>query len=159
MSMTFDEWVPVFAALTTAVAGLIVWTLQKRREREEQGRQRKQLVYEALLMALSELPTHNAAPLYVESQLAWLYASDEVLAVLSSLFAGFRTPEPFTGRAELLAKLLLAMRKDVFPSTSVTADLLRDAFESGHPPVQDLQEYIERRRRSLKVSEDGKKAP
>lgn len=157
MSINWDKWAPVLAALTTAVAALLVWALQKRREREDQSRQRKQMVYEALLIALSELPTHNAAPIYVESQLAWLYASDEVLSALRSLFIAFKKPAPFSDRADLLANLLLAMRKDIFPTTRVAGNLLRETFESGHPPLVDLQRYIERRGTKMKVSEDGKK--
>ena len=155
--MNWDKWVPVLAALTAAVAGLIVWMVQKNRERQDQIRQRKQAVYEALLIAISELPSHNAAPLYVESQLAWLYASDKVLGAMQAVFASFQVPRPFEERANLLAALLLEMRKDIFSRTAVTEDSVRRIFEVGHPPIEDIMKYIERRGTKLKPQESSAK--
>ena len=150
-----DKLIPIFAALTTAVAGLVVWVFQKNRERQDQVRQRKQAVYESLLIAIAELPSHNAAPLFVESQLAGLYASDKVLHAMQVVFSSFQVARPFEERAEVLGALLFEMRKDIFSQTKVTEASVRTIFEMGHPPVEDLVKYIERRGMKLK-SQDGK---
>ena len=112
-------------------------------------------MYESLLIAIAELPSHNAAPLFVESQLAGLYASDKVLHAMQAVFSSFQVARPFEERAEVLGALLFEMRKDIFSQTKVTEASVRTIFEMGHPPVEDLVKYIERRGMKLKP-QDGK---
>jgi len=53
---------------------------QKIRERRDIERLRKEELYKTLLAATVEFASYaNGAPLVIESQRAWLYASDEVL--------------------------------------------------------------------------------
>jgi len=76
---------------------------------------------------------------------------------MQAVFASFNVPRPFEERAGVLGSLLLEMRKDIFSHTEVTEESIRKIFEFGHPPVDDLLKYIERRGARLKPQEGSVK--
>ncbi|MCP4536013.1 MAG: hypothetical protein GY832_02605 [Chloroflexi bacterium] len=70
----------IVVAIISALIGFVVWVAQKSVERRSAERLRKEELYNDLLAASVELfSTGDAAPFVIESQHAWLYASDEVL--------------------------------------------------------------------------------
>lgn len=83
-----------------AVGGLATWLIQRRVERMAAERLRKSALYESLLYAITELSSFgNGAPILVESQNAWLYASDEVLRAVNGYLtavADERNPDSVT---------------------------------------------------------------
>ena len=131
-----DKWVSVIAVVASAVLGLFIWLVQKNRERREEIKRRKQALYESLLISVTELHTANAAPLFVESQLAWLYASDDVLLLLHSLFVSIRDKKSEAELQQLLGKLLLEMRGDVLGKTAISDEWLKARYEAVTPPCE-----------------------
>lgn len=143
--MRLETWIPLVVALATAGIGFLVWLFQKQREHEDQIRQRKQALYESVLYALAELPANNAAPLFVESQLAWLYASDNVLRQTQALFDSLIAKEPYSVRIKLQGNLLLEMRRDIFTRTNISENWVKENYDPGNPPPEDIVKYIERK--------------
>ena len=123
----------------------MLWLVQKDRERKDQIRRRKQALYESLLTSVTELYSSNAAPLFVESQLAWLYASDNAMELLNSLFVSIRDKKSESELQELLGKLLLEMRRDVFDKTRISEEWLKAQYVAVTPPREDVLKYLERR--------------
>jgi hypothetical protein len=140
-----EKWIPLSAVVVSGVVGLVVWLVQKDRERKDQIRRRKQALYESLLTSVTELYSSNAAPLFVESQLAWLYASDNALELLNSLFVSIRDKKSESELQELLGKLLLEMRRDVFDKTRISEEWLKAQYVAVTPPREDVLKYLERR--------------
>lgn len=140
-----DKWIPLAVALASTMGGFVIWIIQKNKERRDQIRQRKQAVYESLLTAVTELYSSNAAPLFVESQLAWLYASDNALKLLNSLFVSIRDKKSEAELQDLLGRLLLEMRRDVFDKTAISEEWLQNNFVAVTPPREDVLTYLERR--------------
>ncbi len=82
--------IPILAAIVAALAGFSTWLGQRRIERQQNERLRKEKLYEALLEAITEISSFgNGAPLLIESQRAWLYASDEVLRAVNAYLKVF----------------------------------------------------------------------
>src|SRR3712207_5702210 len=132
--MSLETWTPLVVALVTAGVGFVVWLFQKQREHEDQIRQRKQALYESVLYALAELPADNTAPLFIESQLTWLYASDNVLREMQSLFDSLINKEPYSERIKLQGNLQLEMRRDIFTRTNISEAWVKEKYDPGHPP-------------------------
>jgi len=148
--MELEKWIPLAVALASAIVGFIIWLVQKNRERRDQIRQRKQALYESLLTAVTDLHLGNAAPLFVESQLAWLYASDSVLKLMNSLFVAIRDKRSNDELVALLGNLLLEMRRDIFDQTEISEEWLKEKYVAVAPPGDDVMKYIERRTPKLK---------
>ena len=81
----------------------------------------------------------------MESQLAWLYASDDVLLLLHSLFVSIRDKKSEAELQQLLGKLLLEMRRDVLGKTAISDEWLKARYEAVTPPREGVLKYLETR--------------
>src|SRR5215470_5121023 len=78
----------IAVAILSALAGFLVWIVQRYYERKAAERLRRAELYGALLSSSAEfIGTGNMAPFIFESQRAWLYASDEVLQRINDYLA------------------------------------------------------------------------
>ena len=144
--MDFQAWIPIIVAIATAVASLLVWVFQKSRERKDQIRQHKQELYESLLLAIAEFPANNTAPFFVESPLAWLYASDDVLRSIQSVFDALIAKKLYSeDGTHALGNLLLEMRRDTLDETEISEEWVKGEYKTGHPPIEDIVKYVQRR--------------
>ena len=82
--MTQELTVAIVVAIVSAFVGLVVWTAQRYMEGRTNERVRKEKLYATLLAATLEFSSDgNGAPFVIESQHAWVYASDEVLRAIN----------------------------------------------------------------------------
>ena len=80
----------IVVAILSALVGFVVWVAQKSVERRSAERLRKEELYKNLLAASVELfTTGDGAPFVIESQRAWLYASDEVLKAINDYLKAY----------------------------------------------------------------------
>ena len=119
--MKIEIWLTASFAIVSAICGLIVWLIQKNRERKDKLLHQKQLLYESLLLSMVDLYSGNIAPIFVESQLAWLYASDNLLKLLNSYFTGVAQRNMSnTELQKLVGYILLEMRTDIINDRKIS---------------------------------------
>lgn len=124
--------IAIAGAILSAVAGFLVWVAQRYYERRAADRLRKEELYRTLLAASIELfTTGDGAPFVVESQRAWLYASDEVLEQINAYLKAFSvyadqkhcgadSTDAWTAVKEAEGRFRLSIRKDLRPKTQIT---------------------------------------
>jgi len=148
--------IPIIVAAVAALAGFLTWLGQRRIELQQTERLRKEKLYEALLEAITELSSFgNGAPLLVESQKAWLYASDEVLRAVNGYFKVFlgeraapgepTTPEEREARQRRDGAIRLAIRRDLNRNTSLDEDWMSREWTPLASSEKAIREYLERR--------------
>jgi hypothetical protein len=146
----------IVVAILTALAGFVVWIIQRNVERRETARLRRERLYTTLLSACVEFAgTGNGAPFIFESQRAWLYASDEVLREINEYLKAFVA----VGRAEghkgdhqaewsavrdAEARMRSSIRKELFPKTTITPDWVKGEWELVTSRPERIQEYLRR---------------
>lgn len=151
--------IPIVVAIVTAFGGFIAWLAQRRVERRETERLRKQRLYEKLLESIVELSSFgNGAPLLVESQRAWLYASDEVLMAVNDYLKVFlhegaaaegapTTPQERVRRQQADARIRLAIRRDLQPTTRLDDRWITEEWKPVASSEAAIREYLDRRSR------------
>jgi hypothetical protein len=155
--MNLESTIPIIVAIVSALGGFIVWIAQKIRERRDTERLRKEELYKTLLAATVEFASYaNAAPLVIESQRAWLYASDEVLRAISGYLkscAGYveqqgksdiNINERWAAVKEAEDVLRLAVRRDLSPGTRINEEWLRQEWEIITSHQENIMEYLGR---------------
>ncbi|SRR6266545_6472616 len=151
--------IPILAAIVAALAGFSTWLGQRRIERQQNERLRKEKLYEALLEAITEISSFgNGAPLLIESQRAWLYASDEVLRAVNAylkVFLGERanpgsptSPDERESRQRREGAIRLAIRRDLDRRTSLDENWISNEWSPIASSEKAIREYLERRRKS-----------
>lgn len=152
--MTLELTIPIIVAIVSALGGFLAWFAQKNRERRDTERLRKEELYQTLLAATVEFASYaNAAPLVIESQRAWLYASDEVLQAINDYLkacAGYveqqNENERWAAIKEAEGVLRLAVRRDLQPRTRVNEEWLRQKWEIIISHKGNIMEYLGRDR-------------
>ena len=124
-----EIWITAMFAIVSALSGLIVWFLQKNRERKDKLLHQKQLLYESLLLSMVDLYSGNIAPIFVEAQLAWLYASDDLLKLLNSFFLNrAQKDKNDTELQKIIGYILLEMREDIIKDTKISREWTDENF-------------------------------
>jgi hypothetical protein len=145
----------VVVAILSALFGFLTWRVQRFYERLADERRRKEDLYGALLTASIELiATGDGAPFVIESQRAWLYASDEVLERINDYLAAYadygealaRGVSTTTRKPSLRAEALLrlAIRKDIRPKTGISADWVTKQWTTIISRPERVRRYLGR---------------
>lgn len=151
--------IPVIVAILTALGGFIAWLAQRRVEQREAERRRREVLYEGLLEAITELSSFgNGAPLLIESQKAWLYGSDEVLTAVNDYLKVFLDQEGPPGaltspahrskRQQAEGKIRLAIRRDLYPKTILKEQWISEEWKPIASSEEGIREYLQRRRKN-----------
>ena len=147
--------IPVIVAILTILGGFIAWLAQRKVEHRDAERLRKQRLYEKLLEAIVELSSFgNGAPLLIEAQKAWLYASDEVLAALNDYLKLFidqegppgilTSPEERQRRQKAEGKIRLMIRRDLHPKTTLNEQWISEEWKPIASSEKAIREYLRR---------------
>ncbi len=146
----------IMVAVLTALAGFVVWIVQRNVERRETARLRRERLYSTLLSACVEFAgTGNGAPFIFESQRAWLYASDEVLQAINDYLKAFAAlgradarkgehPEEWLAVHDAEARIRSSIRRELSPNTTITADWVKGQWEVVTSRPERIQEYLRR---------------
>jgi len=146
--------VPILAAAVTGFLGIAAWFLQRHVEQKHAEHLRREILYEKLLDALTEFSSFGSgAPFLIESQKAWLYASDEVLFAVNSLLVLFSDHESSSPTKPELRKLWmeregairLAIRRDLHRSTRLDERWISTEWKPIEAPEKAIREYLSRR--------------
>ena len=160
----------IAVAILSALAGFLVWIGQRHFERVAAERLRKETLYGTLLSTTVEfVGTGNGAPFIVESQRAWLYASDEVLeatneylkafvAYGTALEAGADTTQTWKALEDAEGRLRLGIRRDLYPRTRITAHWVSHRWKLVSSRPERIREYLVRRGH-LAAPKDAPKTP
>jgi len=149
--------IPIVIAVVTALVGFLTWLLQRRVERRKADRLRKEALYEKLLEAITELSSFgNGAPVLIESQKAWLYASDDVLRAVTNYLKVFldeqgSTDVPITQEQRAVRQrqegaIRLAIRRDLERSTTLDENWMSNEWKPVASSEEAIREYLARRR-------------
>ena len=148
--------IAIAGAMLSAVAGFLVWVAQRYYERRAAERLRKEELYRTLLAASIELfTTGDGAPFVVESQRAWLYASDEVLGQINTYLKAFSTyadkkqhgadsTDAWTAVKEAEGRLRLSIRKDLRPKTQITPQWVAREWQMIISRPERIRRYLGR---------------
>ncbi len=141
-------------AIVTASLSLLSWTGQQYFNRNDEKRRKKEDLYQKLLDSILDVSAlADAAPLVVESQRMWLYASDEVLeavydyvkffydSVLDSPSAGKGHEGIDAVLSEKIANICLAIRRDVRRGTIINREWIRSRYISMAAPEEAIVQY------------------
>ena len=155
--MKLESTIPIIVAIVSALGGFLVWMAQKIRERRDIERLRKEELYKTLLAATVEFASYaNGAPLVIESQRAWLYASDEVLQAINGYLKACKRhveqqgesdinfDERWAAVKEAEGVLRLAVRRDLSPGTRINEEWLRQEWEIITSHKENVMEYLGR---------------
>lgn len=146
----------ITVAILSALAGFLVWIAQRYHERRAAEHLRKEELYRTLLAASIELfTTGDGAPFVVESQQAWLYASDEVLKDINAYLKAFsnyagakqRKVDSSDAWAEVKrteGHLRLSIRKDLRPRTRVSPRWVSGEWETIISKPESIRRYLGR---------------
>jgi hypothetical protein len=146
----------VVVAIISALIGFVVWAAQKSVERRSTERLRKEELYNDLLAASVELfATGDGAPFVIESQRAWLYASDEVVQAINDYLKaygayagskqrGIDSTETWTAVKEAEGILRLHIRKDLHPETKVSTHWVSEKWEFITARPERIKDYLQR---------------
>lgn len=131
--MSLLNWVPVLVSIVTALAAIGTYAWNKRVDRKHALIKIRRSVYRDYVLAIADV-SHSAngkeeVQCY-QKKLAELHliASDEVLLACAEFTALYRlSADPGSdARAEKYSKLEMAMRRDCFEKTKITAGKLRE---------------------------------
>lgn len=147
----------IVLAIITASLGLLTWTSQQILSRMEERRKYKEDLYRKLLDAIVDIGVlAESAPLVVESQRMWMYASDEVLeAVYEYLRYYLSAKEQRFGNGSIPddvrnmiqekdALIRLAIRRDIRPRTKIDRSWIHSRFLAVGAPADSIKTYRER---------------
>ena len=146
-----DGLATIVGAVIVALAGGISWTAQQTARRRAIDRERREHLYRQLMSAVLDMSAcGNAAPLVVEVQQAWLYASDEVLMAVNSYLRFYlsRIVEPGSLIAEedrqriqwFEAEIRLSVRRDLMP-TRLSREWIESEWVAVAAPPDKIEEY------------------
>jgi len=156
-------------AILSALAGFLVWMTQRYFERRATERLRKERLYGTLLSACVEfVGTGNGAPFIIESQRAWLYASDAVLEAINEYLKAFVAYGDAQGRGvdcsetweavkDAEGRLRLSIRRDLHPKTGISGQWVKGQWEMMTSRPERIREYL--RRGSPATQEDDTSNP
>ena len=143
-------------AILSALAGFLVWIGQRYFERKAAERIRKEKLYGTLLTACAEfVGTMNHAPFAIESQRAWLYASDEVLEAINEYQkavlafgdaqrAGVDFSEAWKAVEDVDGRLRLSIRRELHPETRISQRWVKAKWEVVTSQPERIREYLRR---------------
>ncbi len=145
----------VVVACISALGSAAIWAVQQTKARADNEAQRREALYRGLLSALVDMSAMgNAAPLLVESQEMWLYASDRViLAVndyirfyLGRINAGEVQGAPVSEADRIRiqyfdAQIRLAIRQDIVQRTQIDAKWVESEWTSFGAPPERIHAY------------------
>ncbi len=146
----------IAVAILSALAGFFVLIAQRYYERRSTERLRKEELYRTLLAASIEFfTTGDGAPFVVESQQAWLYASDEVIECINaylkafSSYSGTRQREvdsadTWAAVKKAEGRLRLSIRKDLRPRTQITSQWVAGEWETISTHPEEIRHYLGR---------------
>jgi hypothetical protein len=146
----------VAVAILSALAGFLVWITQRHFERQETERQRKEGLYGTLLSACIEfVGTGNGAPFIIESQRAWVYASDAVLEAINEYLKAFvaygdararevDSSETWKAVMDAEGRLRLTIRQELHPKTRINGDWVKGQWQMATSSAERIREYLRR---------------
>ena len=144
----------VVLATVTAFLGLITWTSQQILNRADERRKSKEELYRKLLDAIIDMGSlAESAPIVVEAQRMWMYASDEVLEAVNEYLRYYLTE--VTGRPgnkilpedvrtqiqERDAYVRLAIRRDIHPMTRISKSWIHSRYIAVAAPAESIAAY------------------
>ncbi len=141
-------------AIITASLGLLTWTSQQIFSRVEERRKYKEELYRKLLDAILDMSVlAESAPLVVETQRMWMYASDEVLDAVYDYLRYYLSAKeqrssngliPDDVRKEIQEKdalIRLAIRRDIRQGTKIDRSWIHSRFLSVGAPSDNIKTY------------------
>jgi len=141
-------------AIITASLGLLTWTSQQIFSRVEERRKYKEELYKKLLDAILDMSVlADSAPLVVETQRMWMYATDEVLDAVYDYLGYYLSAKeqrfsngliPDDVRKEIQVKdalIRLAIRRDIRPGTKIDRSWIHSRFLSVGAPADKIKTY------------------
>jgi hypothetical protein len=126
-------WMPLIVAGITALAGLIAYARNKSIDRKHALIELRRVIYRDFILAIADVShsKNGSSEVYsYQKKLAELHliASDEVILACAEFTALYRMKvDPGAEmRAEKYSKLEMAMRRDCFEKTKITAGKLQE---------------------------------
>lgn len=148
--MTQELTVAIVVAIVSAFVGLVVWTAQRYMEGRTNELVRKEKLDATLLAATLEFSSDgNGAPFVIESQHAWVYASDEVLRAINEYGRAIGHSVSEENWDDVVAaerSLRLAIRKDLKPETEIDQKWVLEEWQMITSHRQNIREYLSRER-------------
>lgn len=159
MNQVWQGWVAAILVAVVGGGGLVVWWFNDRAQRQEHERLRQESLYRGLIEGLTMLNSAGTgAGFVVESDRAWLYASDDVLRAVAEYR---RELLPWVGRLDKLAKedkqrlnravakILLAMRKETYRNNRIGEGWAEKWPGIGSKAVE-VERYLEQTRPTVR---------
>jgi hypothetical protein len=144
----------IVLTIVTASLGLATWTSQQILNRADERRKSKEELYRKLLDAIIDMSSlADSAPIIVESQRMWLYASDEVLEAVNEYlryylnevtgnFTGTILPDDIRSQIqERDAYIRLAIRRDIRPMTRIGKSWIHSRYIAVAAPSESIVAY------------------
>ena len=152
----FKDYLPTLGIVLTALLGVIMYALQERAKRQTALAERRQALYEKLIRDLVDLLIAKTgterSKLITEIERGWLFASDQVLHASYDFLGIYDRLCTHDGRKQTsraidvltkvrsdtkvrhevgqsLAKIFLAMRRDIRSETVITSDWAMTHFK------------------------------
>ncbi len=146
-----DDYVKMIAPSVAALLAFVGWFAQRHLEHRASERERKELLYRNLLTSMAILNSAGeAAPLLIEYQEAWLYASDEVLKDLQRYIAIVARQDPESDQVAeelrlLQGRIRLGIRRHIYPGTSIDDSWLRNNYQAIASDPKSVRAYLDKR--------------
>ena len=144
----------IVLAIVTASLGLITWTSQQILNRADERRKSKEELYRKLLDAIVDMSSlAESAPIVVEAQRMWMYASGEVLEAVNEYlryylsevagrFANKTLPDNIRSQIqERDAYVRLAIRRDIRPMTRISKSWIHSRYIAVAAPAESIVAY------------------
>jgi len=134
--VTFSDWLPVIGSTILVVGGAIAYWNQKRLDQKTHLKELRRDLYQKFVDAMISSTSADSRKLKDSDEIFENYhrisgqmtvvASDEVLEKL----AGFQLDRSKSALeiGESANKLLVALRKDVFDGSDISAEVIRNAY-------------------------------
>ena len=68
-----------------------------------------------------------------------------MLRLIQNVFDALIEKRLYDDGGLVIGNLLLEMRRDILDQTDISKEWIKEKYRTGHPPVEDIGEYVKRR--------------